>query len=762
MSRPSTRRQAGRTGKALRVAIQAAAWLAVCASGLSPTTAQMVSGGKNSATGSGLRITVDTMWVDGNGYRPVSIEVVPLAPPIADRTLTVELRCVASYGQNGHLVVGRDIEVPAGSGPVVATLAVPEHFNFSACDFKVWDDGVYRKGLSFQLPSNTMWSAGWEEGLPNILVIGAEMPDSAFLAQILPGSQYSQQYGQSFTSGPNGFFLSTLMVQPPTRVPERWIDYTSLDVICVKLDRLQELSRARPAVWEAIRRWTAAGGTLWVFGAGGQWQRLGEIDRLLGEGDEAGGSAWSLPDAKHHSRNLEAGFGSYNYAQYGVPQPMPGGAMPAVPPVPQPAQAGAAPPFQSRLYMQGMVLAFSAEELTVPPPGGAPPADPNAAAATHLFPGTPEQWGWVLNHMQDDRALWSQRHGLSLGQENVDFWNWLVPGVNLAPVTAFRVLITLFVLAIGPLNYWLLWRKGRLHWLLVIVPLAALAITGGLFGYAMLADGLGVRVRVRSITHLDQARGEAVCWSRLSYYAGLSPYGGLTFPDDVEVVPLAAGSMESSEHPSRLVRALDWTSEGQRMTSGWLAARTPTQYLTVRSRKSPHGIDVRSEAGGPPTVKNRLGTRIHHLVVIGEDGEVYRGGDLADGASAPLELRAAGAEADEAVAALRAAIVAAAPQVPPGVQFGGAYGGSYGGLFGPTYYYSRGSSTGLPDPVQAAGRLEQGIAQVGWKGTTLAPRSYLAIVERSPEVVVGVAASGSRPASTSSWGAGSRRCPTIR
>jgi hypothetical protein len=124
---------------------------------------------------------------------------------------------------------------------------------------------------------------------------------------------------------------------------------------------------------------------------------------------------------------------------------------------------------------------------------------------------------------------------------NPDFANFLVPGVGLAPVTEFRVLITLFVLLIGPVNYWLLKRSGRLHLLVLTVPLAAVLMTSALFGYAILSDGFGTTVRAQSLTTLDQRTGEAACWSRLSYYSGLAPGDGLTMPSDVAVYPIIPG-----------------------------------------------------------------------------------------------------------------------------------------------------------------------------------------------------------------------------
>ena len=72
------------------------------------------------------------------------------------------------------------------------------------------------------------------------------------------------------------------------------------------------------------------------------------------------------------------------------------------------------------------------------------------------FPGTSPQWNWVFRSAGVTRLKWFQRHGMSLHRENRDYWNWLVPGVGLPPVTTFLVLISVFVVVIGPINYLLL------------------------------------------------------------------------------------------------------------------------------------------------------------------------------------------------------------------------------------------------------------------------------------------------------------------
>ena len=102
----------------------------------------------------------------------------------------------------------------------------------------------------------------------------------------------------------------------------------------------------------------------------------------------------------------------------------------------------------------------------------------------------------------------------------------------MAPVGQFQFLVTLFAIAIGPLNYWLLKRANKLPMLLATVPIAAAGTTLLLFMYGLFADGFGVRARARTLTLLDQTQEEAVSWGRLSYYAGLAPRDGLAVPTD--------------------------------------------------------------------------------------------------------------------------------------------------------------------------------------------------------------------------------------
>jgi hypothetical protein len=221
------------------------------------------------------------------------------------------------------------------------------------------------------------------------------------------------------------------------------------------------------------------------------------------------------------------------------------------------------------------------------------------------------------------RAMWTTRHGNQPDSENIEFNNFLIPNVGVAPVGHFQFLITVFVLAIGPLNYWLLKRNRKLPLLLASVPVAAAVTTLLLFAYGMIVDGVAVRARTRTLTLLDQRSGEAVCWGRLSYYAGISPRSGLTVPEDQAMFPIyPAWQVQSKNGTNRTPqRWMEWTDQ-QRLKDGWLQSRTPTQYQAIVARPTEKRLDLRKTADGLRVV-NHLGVEVTHVAVQDHDGMFY-------------------------------------------------------------------------------------------------------------------------------------------
>jgi hypothetical protein len=353
------------------------------------------------------------------------------------------------------------------------------------------------------------------------------------------------------------------------------------------------------------------------------------------------------------------------------------------------------------------------------------------------FPGEKADWQWVFNTISPARWKWRLRQGLSLDSENPAFYNFLIADVGLPPIRTYRVLISLFVIVIGPLNYWFLRRHGRLHLLLFTVPAAALLASGSLIGYVIVADGFESRIRARSFTQLDQRHHEAVSWSRLSYYTGLSPSGGLLFPDDTVILPLEKSPRWDSL--GARTRHMAWPSDGneQRLARGWLASRTPTQYVAIRAAETERELTIRpSDDGQNCAVKNRLGTKIKRLLVCDAAGKLHVGADIDPLAQADLRLLEVGDGTRNALIEFREALTHDVPRMPEPGESELANSGFFPSMRRARFGWQNMGN----DHDTARSVLESEIDRIGAACLTekFAPRTYVAIVERPDDVPVGI------------------------
>jgi hypothetical protein len=566
--------------------------------------------------------------------------------------------------------------------------------------------------------------------------------------------------------------------------PRRWIDYTCLDVIALSLDELHQLSQKHGEAFQAIRRWTRTGGQLWVHDVGQQFERLSELSKLLkvsaaivpqvtsGENADSGDAAGSFEASWRPVRFVDgvaegqvvmftdSRTGTVRTVRdpaiiarlrYDPNYSMTGQRYEADEDRPRIGETNSSRWFVEQRMGLGRARAFRGEnEIAVFLGGGRKPGlnaatgvpdsmGQNAlavAASSNSGEGQGEEMPPSLAGAVQSVTRWDTRHGLAPDDANLQFANFLVEGVGVAPVTEFRILITLFVLLIGPVNYWLLNRWRRLHLMVLTVPLAAAVITVALFAYAIISDGFGTTVRAHSFTTFDQRTGDAACWTRLSYYAGLTPGAGLTMPADVVLYPIIP-SWSASNINAQIGTARDvvWREGEARLTRGWLRSRTPTQYLTIRSRTSPHRLEL-TPARGRLRAKNELGTTIKFLVVLDDANKVWASEQLGSGAVVFLQS----AERSEAVRKLRKLVTEHTSELPAALAGNESeyaamqraqwrmYSGQYGADL---------SEHNL-DTNLANDALTRLAGLAGQNGLTLPPRSYVAVTATGPEVEFGM------------------------
>jgi len=550
---------------------------------------------------SGLQIRVDSTWVGSRGYRPVKVTATSAAAVTADTTITISFRVSSWRRHHREMRVEYEFELPQGTTSATATFLVPQYNDWNSQGWDIWVDGVKEEQLSVPL-------APFNAGTSNTLNVGYLTPNP---------EREPTQILEALSNG-------ALDWQPlgTTKPVDSWIDYTSLDLIEARLESLQIVQKSTPEKLAKLLRWVRAGGNLWVFHIGQDFSQLPQLEKLLSaKRDQLPTSASSL--SQWHFLPLGS---SGRQRQEMV----------------------------TALTMQDpdRISALSTKEILASP-------RPNQAVdSRHWCIARSFGLGTVvaIQGLDDRRRRdasdlasvlqqtslaenldWSTRHGNDPAGGNPDFNNWLIPAVGAAPVFEFQLLITLFVIGIGPLNYWLLKRRNQLPVLLITVPVAALVATLMLFTYGFFADGIGRRVRVRSLTMLDQQTEEVACWARLSYYAGIAPSGGLQMPLDTAVYPILPAQSRLNRFGSRHAnqqRDLLWQQQ-QRLTRGWLGSRTPTQYLALTARVTKKQLQFDQQQAAV-RVTNHLGTEVLALVMQDHAGNIYLGNQIAAEGTANL------------------------------------------------------------------------------------------------------------------------------
>ncbi len=709
---------------------------------------------------SGLTLTIDTTWVDSFGYRPIRIKFTSTTGPLtADRVLTVRCRAKTGYTNHDGAVATQSIEMPAGTTTATATISMPQLAPSVMQEFDTFEDGQHVDELSVRTgwtswsgtfqgdgssPATLLLSGGGTIVLPAMLNTNLQ-PETLNV-----GGATSQLIG--VTNGVPVATPASAVATPSIAtfadLPTNWINYSGFDMIIVSLSQLQVLIDQSPQQWQAIRAWARNGGTLVVYGAGTNWQQLPKVESLLKlsavkSNDDTSAEldpskrGWTLPRESMKNLSLldnaldasvvNSDGSTGSLPSQDVNDPAAKTQVEEAGPKAEEPMAANRAPFAMQPFGLGMVVALRANES---------------------FSGNGFKWEWLFNSVGSARWRWFQRYGLSVYRPNSDFWNFLIPGVGLAPVTQFQVLITLFVLAIGPINYWLLKRRGKLNLLVLTVPASALLVTAALVAFAFISDGLSVRVRTRSITAIDQQNGEATCWARLSFYAGLAPGNGLAFADDTVVLPL-----EFSPKPDDIAatRYIDWerAERGnfksplkQQLTDGWLNSRTPTQFITSRIRPTKAKLDINSSAGGLPQVTNRLGANIERIILTDEVGNYFSGIGAEDGAAVSLTSIEKDSSAVKEIMAVLNDNQPRRPEAMINRNDRSFFGLNRQGVQYQPYYYPGMNyrvNGNEPEATQQTGVLERSLAAVQDEllAGRVPPKTYIAIVNQSPEVQLG-------------------------
>ena len=668
-----------------------------------PSTSVLASGETFTLSGHDLQVDVDSRWIGcgQGGYCPIRVTVTNRGP-----TRTLTFRIAKTY----QAIVGvrQTLEVPQKE-KLAVTLSVPMVNSATNAEFRVESAGGVLENMkhSIGLPE-----ANYSElGRPGLLVVAPGVVD---LQPFEDGLSTVRQTSGGI-SGPSGVYppggvrASNGLALPSNSLPGSWIDYSGLDLVSIPLDELNKLPKGTRS---ALIQWTRCGGTLLVTAAGDSETAGGSPTKLL-VGDLASASNWTWTESKISDRDVSQIVHQDGRGGTTVTAPTPSS-------LDWPRDAI---PFRIGDVGFGKLVLFRGEP----------------------FPGTAQDWFWLLKSVGGmNRWDWGKRHGESARIGTSDFLLFLIPGIGGVPVVMFLVLITIFAIVIGPLNYFVLARRKQLHLLLLTIPGVAIITSGLLFGYTIVAHGFSVKARCRSLTYIDQPAQSAVTLGRISLYAGQAPSAGMQFSRDTAVYPVWP------EHEEFESGQVDWTNT-QNLTSGWLRSRTRTQFLTVGHRTERGRLEVTSPNPDKLTVANGYEWGFAPLVVANEQGRLFVGKNVSAGAS--IDLHPA---TDQELKEVATALQQHPLELPAGLVSAGTASGMFGttppgyrrGRGGMYYAYGYGTASWHHHESQMENawlRLRSGSVAPG--SSTLpsvapemspVPRTFYGLATQTPHVEIGV------------------------
>ncbi len=202
-------------------------------------------------------------------------------------------------------------------------------------------------------------------------------------------------------------------------------------------------------------------------------------------------------------------------------------------------------------------------------------------------------------------------------------------------IRGFFLGMFLFVIIVGPLNFFVLSLKKKKILLIWTIPAISLFTCTAVFLYAVFSEGLDSDVRISAFTILDQSKHEAVTLGLAGYYCRMTPGRGLHFSRQTEVSPVVS-NLYGEGNP----RTLDWTRD-QHLESGWITARVPAHFQLRKYEKRRERLEMRF--GSEPSVLNGLGADIRKLLIYNRQGRMmYSAGPVPAGKRGSLKRSSRG------------------------------------------------------------------------------------------------------------------------
>lgn len=206
------------------------------------------------------------------------------------------------------------------------------------------------------------------------------------------------------------------------------------------------------------------------------------------------------------------------------------------------------------------------------------------------------------------------------------------------PVRGLLLLMGLFTVVIGPVNLFILTRMKRRLWLFWTVPAVSAITCVAVLGSMIFSEGFSGKIRVESITLLDENSRRATTLGWFADYTPLLSGGGLHFSTQTEVS--YQNEDDSSGYSYRRRRdgaalTIDWTKD-QNLASGWVAPRVPSHFELRKSDARRERVVIAATSDGKLEAVNGLGADVHEFTYVNNAGAYFTAQTIPAGGRAVL------------------------------------------------------------------------------------------------------------------------------
>ena len=202
------------------------------------------------------------------------------------------------------------------------------------------------------------------------------------------------------------------------------------------------------------------------------------------------------------------------------------------------------------------------------------------------------------------------------------------------PVRSLMVLMVLFALLMGPVNF--LWIRKRKQPMLLLVTVPGIAVVTSvlLLLYGIFSQGLDIKSITKSWAVLDQRTQVATSAEVREVFAGSAPSGGMRPEPTTCVFPEArywSGSFRSE------FRFVADQTDGLLLSGDYFPVRQPFSQMILSDRPTRLRLDV-NDTNGSIAISNALGAGIQSLLLRASNGDYhYLKQPLGEGANTTLQ-----------------------------------------------------------------------------------------------------------------------------